>query len=117
MLDLIHHVPVREVPAFLESVRNRLRPGGLLVIKEVSNRPRYKMWFTWLLDRLMVGDEPIHYWPPEELMELLGKLGFDVKRHQMKDFLPYPHILYLCRLQSQPESLRAEAAPGRTAPG
>ena len=116
MLDLIHHLPEREVLTFLESVRNRLRPGGMLVIKEVSNRPRYKMWFTLLLDRLMVGNEPIHYWPPEQLMELLGKLGFDVKRHQMKDFLPYPHVLYLCRLEPQPGSIRAEAAQGRTQP-
>ena len=45
-----------------------------------------------------VFSQSIHHWPLEELMELLGKLCFDVKRQQMKDFLPYPHILYLCRL-------------------
>ncbi len=64
----------------------------------------------------MVGDEPIHYWPPEQLTELLGKLGFDVKRHPMKDFLPHPHILYPCRLEPPPGSIRAEAAQGRTPP-
>jgi len=52
------------------------------------------------LDRLMVGmSEPIHYWPPRELSELLGDMGFDVKRHAMKDFLPYPHVLYVCTLR------------------
>ena len=63
-----------------------------------------------------VFSQSIHYSPLEELMELLGKLCFDVKRQQMKDFLPYPHILYLCRLEPQSGSIRAEAAPGRTPP-
>lgn len=99
MLDLVHHLPRGEVRVFLEKVRARLRPGGTLVIKDVSNRPHYKMWFTWLLDRLMVGwHEPIRYWPPVELLDLLEGLGFAVKRHAMNDFLPYPHVLYVARL-------------------
>ncbi len=98
LLDLIHHLPKGEVVEFLERVRNALRPGGLLLVKDIEDRPRWKMWFTLILDRLMVGSEPIHYWSEPELSELLRKLGFDVKRHRMRDFLPYSHILYVCRL-------------------
>ena len=98
LLDLVHHLPRDQVHEFLAKVRSLLRPGGLLVIKDVADRPRYKRLFTLLLDRVMVGLEPIYYWPPTELAGLLRSFGFEVFRHRMTDILPYPHILYVCRL-------------------
>jgi 2-polyprenyl-3-methyl-5-hydroxy-6-metoxy-1,4-benzoquinol methylase len=99
ILDMIHHLPQHAVKGFLEGLRDRLVPGGTLVIKEVAYRPAWKRWFTWALDRLMVGwNEPIRYWPEEELMALVEDLGFEVYRHRLKDILPYPHILYVARL-------------------
>ncbi len=96
MLDLIHHLPKDEVEPFLTRVTELLVPGGTLLLKDVSNRPFYKMLFTLLLDRLMVGLEPIHYWDPAELCVLVERLGYSVKRHTINDLLPYPHILYVC---------------------
>jgi 2-polyprenyl-3-methyl-5-hydroxy-6-metoxy-1,4-benzoquinol methylase len=101
MLDLIHHLPKEEVEPFLLRVAELLAAGGTLLLKDVSDRPRYKMWFTLLLDRLMVGAEPIHYWPPAELCALVERLGFTVKRHTINDFLPYPHMLYVCTRAGQ----------------
>ena len=100
LLDVVHHLPAAEVPKFLETLRAMIKPGGLLVLKEVADRPRFKMLFTLALDRLMVGMEPIHYWSPPELMGLLEELGFRVYHHRMTDFLPYPHILYIAHLDS-----------------
>lgn len=97
MLDLLHHLPQSRVPGFLAHVARHVRPGGIVIIKDVADRPRYKMLFTLLLDRLLVGMEPIRYWPPTELMTILTGLGFDVAMHRMNDVLPYPHILYVCR--------------------
>jgi len=96
MLDLIHHLPKEQVAGFLERVAQLIAPDGVLLLKDVSNRPYYKMIFTLLLDRMMVGSEPIHYWDPAELCALVEGLGFSVKRHTINDFLPYPHILYVC---------------------
>ncbi len=97
MLDLLHHLPQSRVRGFLATVAGLVRPGGIVIIKDVADRPRYKMLFTLLLDRLLVGMEPIHYWPPDELVTILSGLGFDVAMHRMNDVLPYPHILYVCR--------------------
>ena len=55
-------------------------------------------WFTLLLDRLMVGWEPIHYWSRSDMSGMLAALGFTVRVHRMKDFLPYPHVLYVAQL-------------------
>lgn len=98
MLDIVHHLPRAEVPAFLARLKQRLEPGGVLVVKDIEDRPFWKVWFTLALDRLMVGREPIHYWSPRELAGELQRLGFDVVRHRMRDVLPYPHIVYVCRL-------------------
>ena len=94
-LDLVHHLPREMVPGFLDKVRSLLSPGGVLIIKDIADRPYFKMLFTLLLDRLMVGMEPIYYWPPSELMRMLRELGFTVYRHRMTDILPYSHILYV----------------------
>ena len=98
MLDMIHHLPRQAVAPFLEKVRGRLREGGILVLKDVEDRPAWKRAFTLLLDRLMVGRAPIRYWPARELSALLEGLGFAVIKHRMRDILPYPHILYVARL-------------------
>ncbi|MCS5636922.1 MAG: class I SAM-dependent methyltransferase [Myxococcota bacterium] len=98
LLDLIHHLPKEDVRAFLEKLRALLVSDGILVVKDVEDRPRWKVWFTLLLDRLMVGTEPIHYWSEAELSSLLSESGFEVRRHRMRDFLPYPHILYICKV-------------------
>ncbi len=101
MLDVLHHVPPEAAPGLLAQLRGKLRPGGVLLLKEVANRPYGKMLFTLALDRLMVGvKDPIHYWDPTQLQSVLQGLGFDVKRHWMRDVLPYPHVLYICRLSA-----------------
>lgn len=97
-LDLLHHLPQAMVPEFIERLHQRLRPSGVLVLKDVNSRPAYKRWFTLALDRLMVGfREPIRYWPTEEMVCLLRRTGFQVYTHTIRDILPYPHQMYICR--------------------
>jgi 2-polyprenyl-3-methyl-5-hydroxy-6-metoxy-1,4-benzoquinol methylase len=98
LLDMVHHLPRASVGQFLAKLRGRLAPGGVLLVKDIEDRPLFKVWFTLVLDRLMVGREPIHYWSPPELRGLLEGLGFEVAHHRMRDVLPYPHIVYIARL-------------------
>jgi hypothetical protein len=42
---------------------------------------------------------PVRYWGAGELQRMLEDVGFTVRRHLMVDFLPYPHILYICERQ------------------
>jgi 2-polyprenyl-3-methyl-5-hydroxy-6-metoxy-1,4-benzoquinol methylase len=96
MLDIIHHIPEETVAPLLEQLAKALPPGGRLVIKDVDRRPAYKRWFTHALDRVMDPRSPVRYWSADELGALLEQLGFRVFRHLMVDFLPYPHVLYVC---------------------
>lgn len=96
MLDIVHHIPEETVRPLLEQLLKGLGPGGRLVIKDVDTRPRYKRWFTHCLDRLMDPKTPVRYWGGEELESLLVEVGFRVRRQPMVDYLPYPHLLYVC---------------------
>jgi SAM-dependent methyltransferase len=96
MLDIIHHIPAEAVRPLLEQMAKILPPGGRLLIKDVERRPAWKRWFTHALDRVMDPGTPVHYWAAEDLQALLEEIGFSVYRHLMVDFLPYPHILYIC---------------------
>ena len=96
MLDIVHHVPPASVPPLLRALRRALPVGGRLLVKDVDTHPAPKRWFTWWLDKAMAPRAPVHYWSAERLAAALGDAGFAVHRHLMVDWLPYPHVLYVC---------------------
>jgi len=95
MLDLIHHIPETSVEPLVSTIASHLTAGGRLVIKDIEPARSHKLAFTWLLDKLMDVRAPVRYWAPEEIQPLMESLGFEVHRHRMIDYLPYPHILYI----------------------
>ena len=96
MLDIVHHVPPASVPPLLRALRGALPVGGRLLVKDVDTHPAAKRWFTWLLDKGMAPTTPVHYWSADTLTAALQTAGFTVHRHLMVDWLPYPHVLYVC---------------------
>jgi 2-polyprenyl-3-methyl-5-hydroxy-6-metoxy-1,4-benzoquinol methylase len=97
MLDIVHHVEPEAVRPLLAELHATLAPGGCLVVKDVDTRPAWKRWFTHALDLVVSPASPPHYWSAEALQAALEEAGFRVHRHAMVDFLPYPHVLYVCR--------------------
>jgi hypothetical protein len=37
----------------------------------------------------------VRYWSGNELAAALRVVGFEVRRHAMLDYLPYPHVIYI----------------------
>ncbi len=96
MLDIIHHISPQAAEDLLKKIYSRLKTHGRLIIKDVDTEPTYKLWFTHILDKIMYPSNAIHYWKRPDIMKLLKNIGFKVHYHYMVDFLPYPHILYIC---------------------
>jgi 2-polyprenyl-6-hydroxyphenyl methylase/3-demethylubiquinone-9 3-methyltransferase len=96
MLDIIHHLPPDAVPALLGALHRALPPGALLLVKDVDSRPAPKRWFTWVLDKALAPRSAVHYWSAEALSARLEEAGFRVRRHLLVDWLPYPHVLFIC---------------------
>jgi SAM-dependent methyltransferase len=95
MLDIVHHIAADAVPPLLRKLHACLAPGGVLIVKDVDTRPAPKRWFTWTLDKLMAPSTPVRYWSGDDLAGALRGAGFEVRRHAMLDFLPYPHVIYI----------------------
>jgi 2-polyprenyl-3-methyl-5-hydroxy-6-metoxy-1,4-benzoquinol methylase len=94
VLDVLHHIPREAQRAVLERMRDLLRPGGTLLIKDVTTEPWLQLKFTEVLDRVMVGlDEPLAYRHHHEWRALLEELGFLVRVVRVPDILPYPHVV------------------------
>ncbi len=96
MLDLLHHIPLASGRELLALCHERLTQEGVLIIKDVDTRPLLKMAFTWILDVVMTGGELPNYRSKDSMIAELRDLGFNVVRHSLIDFLPYPHELYIC---------------------
>jgi 2-polyprenyl-3-methyl-5-hydroxy-6-metoxy-1,4-benzoquinol methylase len=99
MLDIVHHVPPEDVVPLISQIAVMLRPGGVFLLKDVADRPMLKRWFTWILDKAMDYRTPVKYWSIDNLREALQSHFGSVHVHQMVDYLPYPHVLYICRKQ------------------
>jgi len=97
MLDVLHHLPLDSHNRTLKSCFEILRPGGILVIKDIHRDNRPKLLFTWILDALMTKNEPVFYRDETSLTSELTDIGFaQVIRIRINDILPYPHIQYVC---------------------
>ena len=94
MLDVLHHVPPQFQDSLLERLRDLLRPGGVLLIKDITTDSLWKLKFTEYLDRAMVGmHEPLTYKHHHTWADKLESLGFSVRIVRVPDVLPYPHVV------------------------
>lgn len=101
MLDIIHHLPRSQHKALISTIYDSLVPGGVLIVKDIATSPPWKVIFTWVLDMVMSPKMPPHYISTTILRNMLMEVGFDVKIHTLRDILPYPHVLYICRKEAQ----------------
>jgi 2-polyprenyl-3-methyl-5-hydroxy-6-metoxy-1,4-benzoquinol methylase len=101
ILDVLYLVPRAGWPAFLGACRDALRPGGLLLLKEVDVRPRWKFRSCVLQETLSVrllgltlGSE-FAFASRDEMRGVLQDAGFQavVTTDLGRGYLP-PHVLY-----------------------
>jgi 2-polyprenyl-3-methyl-5-hydroxy-6-metoxy-1,4-benzoquinol methylase len=94
MMDLLHHIPDDSKRQLINGALARLAPDGVLIIKDVTRRPRWKLLFTWLLDVGMTRGFDMWYWSPEQFRSAIDP-AFEIEAYPVSDWLPYPHIVYV----------------------
>ena len=97
VLDLLHHISPIDKWRLLESCYQKLNPGGVLIVKDVTTTPLWKYLFNYFLDLLVVGREPVYYLHHQDFEIMLQRIGFRVSLQRIDDLLPYPHIVLVCR--------------------
>ncbi len=96
MLDLMHHINDDAKQSLVRTCANHLSENGRLIIKDVTTHPALKIGFTWLLDVVMTRGFEMWYWSERSFHSLLTQFFTRVDTFPVTDWLPYPHIVYLC---------------------
>lgn len=80
-----------------------LAPGGVLLIKEIDIRPRWKFWLatgqevlSTRLFRITEGSR-IHFVPPKQIADRIVAAGMQVEHHSLHRGRLHPHHLILAR--------------------
>jgi 2-polyprenyl-3-methyl-5-hydroxy-6-metoxy-1,4-benzoquinol methylase len=74
LIDVLHHVPVKYQLTVLSQAIARVKPGGILVYKDMAQRPYIKAQANRLHD-LILAREWIHYLPIAKVDEHLVSQG------------------------------------------
>ena len=97
VFDVLHHMTRPEQEQLLLQAREAMAPGGLLLVKDLDERPAWKHVYHYTQDRIVHGLAPVFLRTREGMTALLESLHLDVQTVPLGRFRPYPHVLYLCR--------------------
>lgn len=100
LIDVMHHVAPAEQRRFLRACVDRLRPGGLLVYKDMADRPLWKNLFNRLHDAV-IARQFIHYLPLESMREWAGELGLTLRSETHYSRWAYAHELLVFVKEAQ----------------
>jgi 2-polyprenyl-3-methyl-5-hydroxy-6-metoxy-1,4-benzoquinol methylase len=56
LIDVMHHVPPVEQQGLFAAAANRVRPGGVLLYKDMCAKPRWKAWASRLHDLALAAN-------------------------------------------------------------
>jgi len=90
LIDVLHHVPVKQRGDLLAFIASRVKPGGRLIYKDMCRRPRWRAAANSLHD-LVLARQWIKYAPVDWVEETVVGLGFRCIFAGTADRLWYGH--------------------------
>ena len=101
MFDLLHHIPYPTQGALLRECFKKLKKNGLLIIKDIAEKPRWKFLYNYLHDKIMTKNDSLYFLKMGELMQKLNDAKFKVVQGPiaMKTYPlnPIPHCIIICK--------------------
>jgi SAM-dependent methyltransferase len=80
MIDMVHYLPDDALAITFEGLRQRMRPGGRLVVR-AAVVPKRRFPWAWLYQNalLRVSGVPVYYRPVERLQKMIVQAGFQAE--------------------------------------
>ena len=103
VLDVLYLLKPGRQESLLDRCARALAPGGLLVVKEVADRPRWKAAWNRIQETLAVRvlritrGEKLWFLPPARHAGWLAARGLEVSEHPMHEGFLHPHHLIVAR--------------------
>lgn len=103
ILDVFYLIPYETQRKLLSVCKEKLASGGRIVLKEMAERPLWKVWLNWLEETLAVrvlritmsGGGKFYFRPRAEWETLLQDLGFNVQIISLDRGYYHPHVLFI----------------------
>jgi hypothetical protein len=117
ILDVLYAIPMEDWDALLTRLHARLRPGGVLFVKEMDPRSWKQRWNRiqeWISMRFLgiTYAAAFNYEEPEAFVERLRRRGFaSVETVAVDAWYPHPHLLFVARAQEMPPPLSPPLSP------
>lgn len=97
-VDVLHHLTVEMQLEVLQFCAGRLRPGGLILLKDVDTTPRWKYAANWLFDRAtaltdITRGAAFNYRSAAEWAAIGAGLGLAARQIRLEHQDYAPHIL------------------------
>ena len=97
-IDVLHHVPAAAHGEIAAALHRALKPGGLVLVKEMAPEPRRQYLWNRFHDRIVAGPDPIHCRMPDDMAAVLSESGFEIERvRRLRRLRIYPQYLVLAR--------------------
>lgn len=96
-IDVIHHIPREDhIPVF-KKINELLKDDGLLIIKDMDDRPFCKYLWNYMHDIIMTRCMKLSYVPEREMLTMLEKSGFAVEYATNIPNLLYAHYVVVSK--------------------
>lgn len=90
MIDVLHHVPENMQRTFLIEAARRVRPGGVVIIKDMAKRPLFYNVMNRLHD-LLLARQWIRYPDENGIVSILQDAGLEIVDKRKKRLYWYAH--------------------------
>ena len=103
VVDVLYLLGRTDALALLGAAASALRPGGSLIVKEISTRPRWKYLLAVAQERLATGPlritqgAGVAFLDPNEIESAMLQAGLAVERTALDKWYPHPHQLFTGR--------------------
>jgi SAM-dependent methyltransferase len=97
--DAFHHFDPDTHKGLARSIADCLRPGGIVIVKDLDVAPRWKHEWNRFHDRIVAGPDPIHCRAPADMASVLADAGLVPERAERTDhrYTPYAHYIVRAR--------------------
>jgi 2-polyprenyl-3-methyl-5-hydroxy-6-metoxy-1,4-benzoquinol methylase len=95
-IDIFHHIPSEHHDPILKNIYKCLKSDGILIIKDMDNRPVYKYLWNYLHDCLMTKSLCMYYVPKIKMINMIEKIGFSIERNEDIGNILYAHYYITC---------------------
>lgn len=96
MIDVMHHIAPWQQKEALLAAAAHVKPGGILLYKDMSTRSVWRAWANRLHD-LLSARQWINYVPAAIIKKWAGGAGFTLIEEQILDLLWYKHEILVYR--------------------